>query len=248
MLDNLKEGVVKPDIYDGVESAVRRAARALRVVADPCRVRDPNRKGTVETPSSTPEHGLKVRRFESIEAQNAFLAHWEDAGRRCASWAQEAPVMEMYGGKAASAPAAAGSFRYFKQGRAPWMTRAWWRWSSYYRAAPPPYSKVTVRIYAREIEILDAAGGVLRRHQKSARKGKFQLLEEDRLFNPRARPYVSSPGWRRSAEHRAVCPRAVRPTRPPRPASPHGLPIFPTLRPRRHRRGVRKLLEAQCVS
>jgi len=25
---------------------------------------------------------------------------------------------------------------------------------------------------------------VLRRHEKSARKGKFQLLEEDRLFNP----------------------------------------------------------------
>ena len=37
----------------------------------------------------------------------------------------------------------------------------------YYPAAPAPlYSEVTVRVYADEIEILDADGTVLRRHPK----------------------------------------------------------------------------------
>jgi hypothetical protein len=57
--------------------------------------------------------------------------------------------------------------------------------SSYYAALPAPlYTEVAVRIYEREIEILDEHGQVLRRHAKSSRKGQFQLLEEDRLFNP----------------------------------------------------------------
>ena len=41
-----------------------------------------------------------------------------------------------------------------------------------------------MRIYEREIEILDAAGQVLRRHEKAARKGAFVIEGADRLFNP----------------------------------------------------------------
>jgi hypothetical protein len=48
----------------------------------------------------------------------------------------------------------------------------------------PLYSEVTVRIYERAIEILDDRGAVLRRHEKSLRKGAFVLTEQDRLFNP----------------------------------------------------------------
>jgi hypothetical protein len=56
---------------------------------------------------------------------------------------------------------------------------------SYYAAMPAPlYSEVTVRIYEREIEILDEQGQILRRHPKSTRKGHIELPEEDRLFNP----------------------------------------------------------------
>jgi len=56
---------------------------------------------------------------------------------------------------------------------------------SYYSALPAPlYSEVTVRIYEREIEILGADGQVLRRHDKSARKGVFVIPEADRIFNP----------------------------------------------------------------
>ena len=56
---------------------------------------------------------------------------------------------------------------------------------SYYAALPAPlYSTVTVRIYASDIEILDAQNGVLRRHAKALRKGTFVIPEADRLFNP----------------------------------------------------------------
>jgi hypothetical protein len=43
---------------------------------------------------------------------------------------------------------------------------------------------VTVRIYEQEIEILDLAGQLLRRHAKSLRKGTFAIEAGDRLFNP----------------------------------------------------------------
>jgi transposase len=49
VLDNLKEGVIKPDLYEPALNPLYAALLAhYGVVADPCRVRDPNRKGTVE--------------------------------------------------------------------------------------------------------------------------------------------------------------------------------------------------------
>ncbi|GEM_PF-1674702 len=79
VLDNLKEGVLKPDLYEPELNPVYAATLAhYGVVADPARVRDPNRKGTVEHAiGHTQATALKGRRFESIEAQNEFLAQWE---------------------------------------------------------------------------------------------------------------------------------------------------------------------------
>ena len=49
VLDNLKEGVIRPDLYAPELNPVYAAMLAhYAVVADPCRVGDPNRKGTVE--------------------------------------------------------------------------------------------------------------------------------------------------------------------------------------------------------
>jgi transposase len=48
-LDNLKEGVIKPDIYDPELNTLYAVMLShYDVAADPARVRDPNRKGTVE--------------------------------------------------------------------------------------------------------------------------------------------------------------------------------------------------------
>lgn len=190
VLDNLKEGVIRPDIYAPELNPVYAAMLAhYGVVADPARVRDPNRKGTVENAiQHTQTTALKGRRFESIEAQNTWLAHWEER------WAalrihgrKKRQVLEMFGEER---PHLRGlpleGFRYFKQGARTVDDAALVQIdSSYYSALPAaPHSEVTVRVYERDIEILDAAGTLLRRHEKSLRKGAFIIPGADRLFNP----------------------------------------------------------------
>jgi 5S rRNA maturation endonuclease (ribonuclease M5) len=57
---------------------------------------------------------------------------------------------------------------------------------AYYGAAPAPlYSKVVVRIYDDQIEILDPVRmEVIRRHVKSRRPGSVLMRPEERIFNP----------------------------------------------------------------
>lgn len=74
VLDNLKEGVIKADIYEPELNPVFEAVlKHYSVVADPARVRDPDRKGTVENAiQHTQDTALKGRTFQSIEEQNDF--------------------------------------------------------------------------------------------------------------------------------------------------------------------------------
>ncbi|MEK7387124.1 MAG: IS21 family transposase [candidate division NC10 bacterium] len=190
VLDNLKEGVIRPDIYAPELNPVYGAMLAhYGVVADPCRVADPNRKGTVESAiQHTQATALKGRRFESIEAQNAWLAHWEER------WAalrihgrKKRQVLEMFREEQPHLRALpAEGFRAFRQAVRTVDDAALVQIEgSYYAALPAvPHSEVTVRIFDREIEILDAAGRLLRRHEKSLRKGAFVIAGCDRLFNP----------------------------------------------------------------
>ena len=119
VLDNLKEGVIRPDLYAPELNPVYAAMLAhYGVVADACRVADPNRKGTVENAiQHTQGTALKGRRFESIEAQNAWLAHWEErwAGLRIHG-RKKRQVLEMYREEQPHLqPLPAQGFRYFKQ-------------------------------------------------------------------------------------------------------------------------------------
>jgi transposase len=79
VLDNLKEGVLTPDIYDPALNPLYRDVLAhYGVVALPCRVGDPDRKGKVEAgvghAKKTPLRGL---RFESLEEAQVYLDRWE---------------------------------------------------------------------------------------------------------------------------------------------------------------------------
>jgi transposase len=69
VLDNLREGVLKPDIYDPVLYPLYRAFLThYGMTALPCRVRDPDRKGKVESGVKyAQETALKGKRFESLE-------------------------------------------------------------------------------------------------------------------------------------------------------------------------------------
>jgi transposase len=190
VLDNLKQGVIRPDLYAPELNPVYAAVLAhYGVVADPARVGDPDRKGTVENAiQHTQSTALKGRKFESIEAQNTFLAHWEERwaaprihGRKkrqvLAMFAEERPYLK-------GLPAE--RFRLFKQETRTVDDAGLVQVKgAYYSALPAsPHTEVAVRLYEREIEILDERGVVLRRHEKATRKGQFVLPEEDRIFNP----------------------------------------------------------------
>jgi len=80
VLDNLKEGVLTPDIYDPAINPLYRDVLAhYGAVALPCRVGDPDRKGKVESgighTQRTPLQGL---RFETLEAAQAYLDRWAE--------------------------------------------------------------------------------------------------------------------------------------------------------------------------
>lgn len=186
-----REGVLKPDIYE--PELNRLYAEVLRhygVVADPARVRDPNRKGTVESAiQHTQSTALKGRRFESIEEQNEYLAHWEAnwAAKRIhgrekrqveAMFAEEKPHLK---------PLPAANFRYFQESARTvgddttiQVDNAW------YAARPAAIgSQVIVRMYELEIEIRDPKTlALIRRHPRATRKGELKLPEHERVFNP----------------------------------------------------------------
>jgi len=191
VLDNLKEGIIKPDIYEPELNPLYMAVLTkYGVTADPARVRDPDRKGTVENAiQHTQNTALKGRVFDSIDEQNKWLTHWEE------NWAakrihgrMKRQVEEMFQEeKPFLLPLPLIGFQYFCQetrkvsddgtiqvGR------------SYYAALPAPlHQDVIVRIYNDKIEIIDPRSmEKIRTHPKSLRAGEVTMNPEDRIFNP----------------------------------------------------------------
>ena len=191
VLDNLKEGVAKPDLYEPQLNKVYAATLAhYRVVADPARVRDPNRKGTVENAiQHTQATALKGRRFESVQEQNEFLAHWElnwavkrihgtERRQVQAMLEEERPHLQ---------PLPLLGMQYFKEEERTVYDDGCVRVDhSSYAARPAAIgSKVLVRIYARRLEIREpSTGALLRTHPLAERPGTVVLPADERIFNP----------------------------------------------------------------
>ena len=191
VLDNLKEGVIKPDLYEPHLNPVYASVLAhYSVVADPARVADPDRKGSVENAiQHTQDTALKGRRFESIEEQNQWLMHWEER------WASlrihgrmKRQVQEMFEEeKPFLLNLPLNSFAYFSQETRTVQDDGTIQVHDCYYAALPArlHTQVIVRIYDYAIEIIDPQTlSVLRRHPKGARKGMVVMEEKDRIFNP----------------------------------------------------------------
>ncbi len=190
-LDNLKEGVIKPDIYEPDLNPLYAAMlKHYSAVADPARVSDPDRKGTVENAvKHTQDTALKGRKFESIEAQNEWLMHWESrwASQRIHGRAKR-QVEEMFQEeKPYLMQLPLVPFRYFEQEtRTVYDDGTIQVGNSYYAANPARLgTEVTVRIFDEEIQILDPRRmEVIRRHPKSRRAGSLIMKPADRIFNP----------------------------------------------------------------
>jgi len=191
VLDNLKEGVLKPDLYEPQLNPVYAATLAhYAVVADPARVRDPNRKGTVESAiGHTQATALKGRRFESLQEQNDFLEHWESkwAASRIHGSARR-QVQAMYEEeKPHLQPLPLLGMQYFTEAQRSVCDDGCVRVDhSSYAARPAAIgSKVLVRIFEHRIEIRDLSSqALLRTHTRAERPGSVVLPAQERVFNP----------------------------------------------------------------
>lgn len=191
VLDNLKEGVLKPDLYEPQLNPVYAATLAhYEVVADPARVRDPNRKGTVENAiGHTQATALKGKRFETLREQNDYLEHWErkwaasrihGAERRQvqAMFEEERPHLQ---------PLPVLPMQYFRDEQRTVCDDGCVRVLHCSYAARPALigSKVLVRIYAKRLEIRDLQSqALLRTHTLAQRPGTVVLPMDERVFNP----------------------------------------------------------------
>jgi transposase len=191
VLDNLKEGVIKPDLYEPQLNPVYAAVLAhYSVVADPARVRDPNRKGTVENAiGHTQSTALKGRRFASLEEQNTFLEHWETrwAAKRIHGSAKRQVEAMFQEERPALGPLPLQGFQYFAQVECTVGDDTCVRVDhSSYAARPARIgSRVLVRLYEHQVEIRDRqTHTLLRTHPRAARRGSVLLPDAERPFNP----------------------------------------------------------------
>ena len=191
VLDNLKEGVIKPDLYEPELNPVYRDVLAhYGVVADPARVRDPNRKGTVENAiQHTQSTALKGRRFEIIEEQNTFLEQWETkwAAQRIHGSARRQVEAMFQEERAHLKPLPLEGFRYYTECVRTVADDTCIRIDHSSYAARPALigSRVLVRLYEHQIEIRDRqTHALLRTHPRAQRPGSLLLPDDERPFNP----------------------------------------------------------------
>ena len=186
VLDNLREGVLQPDIYDPTINPVYAdMLRHYGVVAMPCRVRDPDRKGKVESgvghAQKTPLKGL---RFESPEEAQTYLDQWETrwADTRihgttkrqvAAMFAEERPAL---------LPLPLEPFRYYQFGERTVHLDGCVEVEAAYYGAPPGWigRRVSVQWDSHQVRLLNPSTGQLLREHLRQGRGGHRIQEQDR--------------------------------------------------------------------
>ncbi len=191
VLDNLKEGVLTPDIYDPALNPLYRDVLAhYGVVALPCRVGDPDRKGKVESGiGHTQKTPLQGMRFETIEDAQAYLDRWDArwADTRihgttkrqvAAMFAEEQPALQ---------PLPLEPFRYYRFGVRTVHLDGCVEIDAAYYSAPPGWigRRVSVQSNDLHIRLLDPTTGQLLREHLRAPRGWHRIDDADR---PRRTP------------------------------------------------------------
>ena len=189
--DNLREGVLAADIYDPRLNPLYRDVLAhYGVTALPCKVRDPDRKGKVESgvghAQKTP---LKGKKFESLAEAQAYLDHWEErwADKRihgrtkrqvAAMFAEEKPLLQ---------PLPLEPFRYYQYGERKVHLDGCVEVEAAYYGAPPGWigRQVHVQWDAMYVRLLDPRTGELLREHLGQKRGGHRIRDADR---PRRTP------------------------------------------------------------
>ena len=186
VLDNLSEGVLKRDIYDPAMNPLYRDLLShYGVVAIPCRVNDPDRKGKVERgvghAKNTPLKGL---RFESLQEAQAYLDHWE------AKWADtrihgttKRQVAAMFAEeKPALLPLPLEPFRMYQFGERRVNLDGCVEVDAAYYSAPPGWIGRSVKVQwdGHVVRVLDPRTGQLLREHRSQERGRHRIPDEDK--------------------------------------------------------------------
>jgi transposase len=189
--DNLREGVLAADIYDPRLNPLYRDVLAhYGVTALPCKVRDPDRKGKVESgvghAQKTP---LKGKRFESLEEAQAYLDHWEErwADKRihgrtkrqvAAMFAEEKPHLQAL---------PLEPFRFYQYGERTVHLDGCVEVEAAYYGAPPGWigRQVHVQWDSMYVRLLDPRTGELLREHLGQKRGGHRIRDADR---PRRTP------------------------------------------------------------
>jgi transposase len=184
VLDNLREGVLTPDVYDATLNPLYRDVLAhYGVVALPCRVRDPDRKGKVESAvghaQKTPLKGL---RFETIEEAQAYLDRWEErwADTRIHGTTKRQVALMFAEEKPALRELPLEPFRYYRFGKRTVNLDGCVEVEAAYYSAPPGSigRQVQVQWDEMRVRVLANNGSLLREHVRT-RRGFHRIPESD---------------------------------------------------------------------
>jgi transposase len=184
--DNLREGVLEPDVYDpALNPLYRDVLRHYGAVALPCRVGDPDRKGKVESgvghAQKTPLKGL---RFESLEEAQAYLDRWEErwADTRIHGTTKRQVAIMFAEEQPALLPLPLEPFRYYEYGERVVHLDGCVEVAGAYYGPPPGWIGRAVHVQwdSWRVRILDPkTGQLLREHLRQAR-GQHRIKDEDR--------------------------------------------------------------------
>jgi transposase len=191
VLDNLKEGVLTPDVYDPTLNPLFKDVLAhYGVVAMPCRVGDPDRKGKVERGvAHAQQTPLKGKRFESLEEAQSYLDQWESrwADTRihgttkrqvAAMFAEEKPFL---------LPLPIEPFRYYQYGERVVHLDGCVEVEAAYYSTPPGWigKLVNVQWDTLHVRILDPKTHQLLREHVRQQRGRHRIAAGD---NPKKTP------------------------------------------------------------
>ena len=186
VLDNLREGVLTPDIYDPkINPLYADVLKHYGVVALPCRVRDPDRKGKVESgvghAQKTP---LKGQRFESLEEAQAYLDRWEErwADTRIHGTTKRQVAVMFAEEKPALLPLPVEPFRYYRFGERAVHLDGCVEVEAAYYGAPPGWigRRVQVQWNTSHVRLIDPFNGQLLREHLRQQRGRHRIQEQDR--------------------------------------------------------------------
>jgi transposase len=184
VLDNLREGVLVPDIYDPTLNPLYRDVLAhYGAVALPCRIKDPDRKGKVESGVGHAQRALQGKRFESLEEAQAYLDGWEAscADTRIHGTTKRQVIAMFAEEKPALLPLPLEPFRYYQHGKRGVNLDGCVEVDAAYYGLPPGWIGREVNVQWDElyVRILDPQNGLLLREHVRQKRGWYRIKKED---------------------------------------------------------------------